>query len=68
MLALSYSLSSLTIIFGICGLIGSIKKNKCLLCIYSGQSIILVGLGLGVGIASLIFLPNLFNGTTCNQK
>jgi hypothetical protein len=60
-------LDILTIIFGLFGLVGAIIRNKCLLCIYSGQSVILLALGLGVGISAIVFLPGLFNGTTCSQ-
>ena len=52
-----YAISILTIGFGISGLIGTIKKNRCLLCLYSIAILFLFLLALAVGIAGLIFFP-----------
>ena len=61
-----YAVSILGVMFGICGIFGAIRKNRCLLCMYSVAIVFMTLLGASVGTAGLVFFPQVFQGTTCS--
>jgi hypothetical protein len=65
---LFYTISVLTIVFGLCGVIGTLRKHRGMLCLYSFQSTVVCLMSLGLGISAFVFLPSVFKGSTCSSS